>query len=90
MSGVSGGGLGIAGYSSYLADPSDAAGEDWVKDKMGTDSLSPAMAWLLYVDLPRALIGYGSGIPDRAAVTEWAWEAPWSNGGALGRGRRAW
>jgi hypothetical protein len=86
MSGVSGGGLGIAGYSSYLADPSDAAGEDWVKDKMGTDSLSPAMAWLLYVDLPRALIGYGSGIPDRAAVTEWAWEAPWSNGGALGRG----
>ncbi|MGB5566067.1 MAG: hypothetical protein WBN93_07010, partial [Acidimicrobiia bacterium] len=86
MSGVSGGGLGIAGYSSYLADPSGAAGEDWVKDKMGTDSLSPAMAWLMYVDLPRALIGYGSGIPDRAAVTEWAWEAPWTNGGALGRG----
>jgi len=86
MSGVSGGGLGIAGYSSYLADPADAAGEDWVKDKMGTDSLSPAMAWLMYVDLPRALIGYGSGIPDRAAVTEWAWEAPWSGGGALGRG----
>ena len=57
MSGVSGGGLGIAGYSSYLADPSDAAGEDWVKEKMGTDSLSPAMAWLMYVDLPRALIG---------------------------------
>lgn len=86
MSGVSGGGLGIAGYSAYLADPSDAAGEDWVKEKMGADSLSPAMAWLLYVDLPRALIGYGSGIPDRAAVTEWAWEAPWDGGGALGRG----
>ena len=86
MSGVSGGGLGIAGYSSYLADPSDAARGDWVKGKMGTDSLSPAMAWLMYVDLPRALIGYGSGIPDRAAVTEWAWEAPWTNGGALGRG----
>jgi hypothetical protein len=86
MSGVSGGGLGLAGYSSYLTDPSNLTATDWVKEKMGTDSLSPAMAWLMYVDLPRALIGFGSGIPDRAAVTEWAWEAPWGDGGALGRG----
>jgi hypothetical protein len=84
MSGVSGGGLGLAGYTSFLT--SDVGDGDWVKEKMGVDSLSPTMAWLLYVDLPRALIGFGSGIPDRAAVTEWAWEAPWGAGSALGRG----
>jgi hypothetical protein len=86
MSGVSGGGLGLAGYSSFLAGGNEEGSGDWVKEKMGVDSLSPTMAWLLYVDLPRALIGFGSGIPDRAAVTEWAWEAPWGADGALGRG----
>ncbi|MEA3511868.1 MAG: hypothetical protein U9R51_10580 [Actinomycetota bacterium] len=86
MSGVSGGGLGLAGYTSFLLDPAARSDPDWVKNRMGTDSLSPTMAWLLYVDLPRALVGYGAAIPNRATVTEWAWEAPWGAEGAITRG----
>lgn len=42
------------------------------KEVFGHDHLSGAVAWLAYVDLPRAFIGFGG--KDRAAVLEQSWE----------------
>ncbi|MGI9667675.1 MAG: hypothetical protein ACR2N2_11385, partial [Acidimicrobiia bacterium] len=45
------------------------------------DYLASAMAWLLLVDTPRSIVGFGPDIRDRAAIMETAWEASWERDG---------
>jgi Patatin-like phospholipase len=82
MSGVSGGSLGLAAWAASVVDPegtSDA--DDWVKDRLGDDYLSSAMAWMLLVDTPRSFVGFGPDIRDRAEVMELSWERSWAQDG---------
>lgn len=81
-SGISGGSLGIVqwlaadGHAPPLAAPqyvpSVAEGGRWYDTSLGADHLSAATAWLLYVDTPRAWLGYPWS--DRAAMLEHSWE----------------
>jgi hypothetical protein len=79
-SGVSGGSLGLASYFGSHRQPSTS--DDWVKHRLGDDYLAAPMAWLLFVDTPRSLIGFGPKIRDRADIMEAAWEKSWDDGGA--------
>ena len=85
MSGVSGGSLGLAAWTSAVVDPTvTTQTNDWVKDRLGDDYLAGAMAWLLLVDTPRSFLGFGPSIRDRAEIMELTWEASWdTNGGSL-------
>jgi len=83
MSGVSGGSLGLAAWSASVADPTSVAGwDDWVKERLGDDYLSGAMAWMLLVDTPRSFVGFGPGIRDRAEMMALSWERSWSPDGS--------
>lgn len=79
MSGVSGGSLGIAAYLSHLADAFEgpAGGNSWVDEAFGDDYLAAPLGWLFFLDLPRSLIGFGSGLPNRSELMERAWQASW-------------
>jgi hypothetical protein len=63
---VSGASGGSVGAMSWVVHQSSNSG--WYKQAFGTDYLSSALSWLLYVDIPRSIIGFG-GV-DRAAVLE--------------------
>ncbi|MFD3335931.1 hypothetical protein ACFWV1_25240 [Streptomyces sp. NPDC058700] len=71
VSGVSGGSLGAMSWIARTTPdaPAATAGHQEV---FGQDHLSGALAWLTYVDLPRAFVGFGG--KDRAAVLEQSWE----------------
>jgi hypothetical protein len=85
-SGVSGGSLGIMSWLSRLeGEPTDppayqapVARQTWYDKVLGVDHLSATLSWLLYVEVPRSLLGYqsllGSEVPDRAEVLEESWE----------------
>ncbi len=86
MSGVSGGALGLASYSSYLLTGGGVS-DEWVAEALGDDYLASALGWLMFVDLPRSLIGFGSGISNRSDIMERSWENSWpDDAGALDRG----
>ncbi|MBT2455606.1 hypothetical protein [Streptomyces sp. ISL-86] len=70
VSGISGGSLGAVSWLSQTA-PGSA---DHVSNKKAFDAdhLSGALAWMTFVDLPRAFIGFEG--KDRAAVLEQSWE----------------
>ncbi len=89
MSGVSGGSLGMAEYLAHLLDGFEGSegSNTWVDDALGDDYLAAAIGWLFFVDIPRSLIGFGTGISNRAEVMERAWEASWpDNVSGLRRG----
>lgn len=80
LSGASGGSLGIV---SWLNGPSaerpwyqrtaSAGGQPkWYDTALSADHLSSVASWMLNVDAPRALIGFGGA--DRAAALEQSWE----------------
>ncbi len=83
MSGVSGGSLGLAVYSAHVVD--GVSGSDgtnaWVDEVLGDDYLAAPVGWLFFADLPRTLLGFGSGIENRTDVMERAWEAAWPTPG---------
>lgn len=87
MSGVSGGSLGLASFAASQIQPTES--DDWVKARLSDDYLAATMAWLILVDTPRSLIGFGPQVRDRAELTERAFEASWTSDtreGALSRG----
>ncbi|MFE9240564.1 hypothetical protein [Streptomyces sp. NPDC007007] len=70
VSGVSGGSLGAMSWISRAeADAKDAPTH---REVFGQDHLSEVLAWLAFVDLPRAFFGFD--VQDRAAVLEKSWE----------------
>lgn len=79
MSGVSGGSLGIAEFVAHVADnvQGRAGGNSWVDAVLGDDYLAAPIGWLFFVDLPRSLVGFGTGIGNRSEIMERAWEASW-------------
>jgi hypothetical protein len=79
MSGVSGGSLGIAAYAAHTIDGVEGPGasDSWVDVVLGDDYLAAPVGWLFFVDMPRALLGFGPGLSNRAELTERAWEASW-------------
>jgi hypothetical protein len=79
MSGVSGGSQGMAEYLAHMVDgvESSAGPNRWVDEVLGDDYLAAPIGWLFFVDAPRALLGFGTGISNRAEVMERAWEASW-------------
>jgi hypothetical protein len=68
ISGISGGSVGAMAWLSHQ----QGGPTQWYKTSFGGDYLSPALSWLLYVDIPRAMIGF-PGL-DRAGVLEQAFE----------------
>ena len=68
VSGASGGSVGALSW--IVHDPADVSA--WYKDAFGDDYLSSALSWLLYVDIPRGMVGFPG--QDRAAVLETAME----------------
>jgi len=89
MSGVSGGSLGMAEYLAHVIDgvEGEAGANTWVDEVLGDDYLAAPIGWLFFVDAPRSLFGFGTGISNRAEVMERAWEASWPDGvSGLGRG----
>lgn len=90
MSGVSGGSLGLAAWSSSIVSGVAGPGEgDWVKDRLGDDYLASAVAWQLMIDTPRSWFGIGPSVRDRAGTLELAWEQSWDDiegGGYLAQG----
>lgn len=89
MSGVSGGSLGLAEYVSHTLDALEGPGGSnaWVDEVLGDDYLAASLGWLFFMDLPRSLVGFGTGISNRAELMERAWEASWpAEAKALQRG----
>ncbi len=69
VSGISGGSVGAAAYFAQGAPTGD-----WYEDALGAPDYSAvALARGLFVDLPRALLGFGCD--DRAGMLERAWES---------------
>jgi hypothetical protein len=69
VSGISGGSVGAAAYFAQGAPTGD-----WYEDDLGAPDYSAvALARGLFVDLPRALVGFGGD--DRAGMLERAWES---------------
>ncbi len=82
MSGVSGGSLGLAAWAASVTDPEGIEeSEDWVKERLGDDFLSSAMAWMLLVDTPRSFVGFGPDLRDRAEIMALGWERSWDPNG---------
>lgn len=81
LSGVSGGALGFASYVARTLDgpPPMHVNRDWVESALGDDYLAAAIGWMVYVDTPRSLLGFGSRIRDRSDIMEEAWEASWGD-----------
>jgi len=68
LSGISGGSVGAAAYFSQ-----DELSGNWYEDALGAPDYSAvALSRGLFVDLPRAVVGYGW--EDRAGLLERAWE----------------
>jgi Patatin-like phospholipase len=89
MSGISGGGVGLASYIAFLAEKEGATNSGWIGERMNADSLSASIAWWLFVEAPRAFLRFNNAT-DRAEILERGWERDWqtgtAGGDALGRG----
>jgi hypothetical protein len=76
LSGASGGSVGFAStVAQREEDPRQTA---WVQDRLGTDLLSPSLAWQLFVEAGNALVRYDPDL-DRAEVLERSWEQRWGS-----------
>lgn len=85
ISGISGGSLGVESYLTSTASLGSrpwfqraaitqaSTSSPWFENALGVDHLSSVFSWLLYVDTPRAFIGFPGD--DRAAVLEQSWES---------------
>jgi len=73
LSGISGGSLGLAGYTAHVR--SDRR-PDWFDERLEDDYSAPLVGWGLFVDAPLSLVRRDGGT-DRAEVLERAWERSW-------------
>jgi hypothetical protein len=85
MSGVSGGALGLASFAasreSAPGRPDVVDSDVWVEEVLGDDYLAAPLAWYLFVDIPRELLGFSPAIRDRGEILERAWEKTWVRAG---------
>jgi hypothetical protein len=81
-SGVSGGSLGLVAYSAAQSRGGEG---DWPNARLDDDFLAASGSWLLFTDLPNALLKLDLQ-QDRAAVLEQAWERAWEAPSPLERG----
>jgi len=86
VSGISGGSLGVVSWLSSaeshgplpwyqrpaLDGPDPTSAAPWYEATLGIDHVSAVFSWMLYVDTPRAFLGFPGD--DRAAVLEESWE----------------
>ncbi|MDQ4097076.1 MAG: hypothetical protein M3144_04320, partial [Actinomycetota bacterium] len=81
-SGASGGSVGLASViAEHLSTTSE---KGWVLDRLGTDLLSPSVAWQLLVEAPLVLPRIAPGM-DRAEVLERTWSRRWGGSAAVCR-----
>jgi hypothetical protein len=80
VSGASGGSLGLVEYVT-AHDHSTDAGTNWVQSKLGGEFLGPTFAWMLFADVPNALVRTRV-LDDRAAILERSWERAWPTAGS--------
>lgn len=73
MSGISGGSLGLAAYTTHLR--ADQSGE-WFDERLDDDYAAPLVGWAVFVDAPLSVIRRDGG-SDRAEILERAWERSW-------------
>ena len=81
-SGISGGSLGLVAYSAAVRRGEQG---NWMDTRLGDDFLAASGAWMLFADLPNALLKLDFE-PDRAAVLEEAWERAWDSPSPLSEG----
>ena len=72
------------GLVAYAAAVRRRESGNWADMRLGDDFVSATGAWMLFADLPNALIKLDFE-PDRAAVLEQAWERAWGSPSPLGR-----
>ena len=77
MSGISGGSLGLAAYSAFLAEKEGRTQHGWIRERMNADSLSASVGWWLFVEAPRAFLRFTNS-SDRAEILERGWEQDWA------------
>lgn len=85
MSGVSGGALGLASFAvsrdAAVERPELVGSDAWVEEVLGDDYLAAPLAWYLFVDIPRELLGFSPSVRDRGEILERAWEETWDRAG---------
>ena len=82
LSGISGGALGFTKYIAdqlYKSDKTISGGDTSLKDLLGGDYLSPALAKLLSGEVFQLFLPFNWPISDRADVMERAWESSWDS-----------
>ena len=81
-SGVSGGSLGLVAYDASVRTREQG---NWPDVRLGEDFVAATGAWMLFADLPNALIKLDFE-PDRAGVLERAWQRAWGEPSPLASG----
>lgn len=81
-SGVSGGSLGLVAYEASVRAREEG---NWADVRLGDDFVAATGAWMLFADLPNALIKLDVE-PDRAGVLERAWQRAWGTPSPLAAG----
>jgi hypothetical protein len=81
-SGVSGGSLGLVAFTAAVRRGEQG---EWTDERLGDDFVAPAGAWMLFADIPNALLKFDFR-PDSAAVLEQSWERAWGNRSPLADG----
>ena len=81
-SGVSGGSLGLVAYDASVRGREQG---NWADVRLGDDFVAATGAWMLFADLPNALIKLDFE-PDRAGVLERAWQRAWGTPSPLASG----
>ena len=81
-SGVSGGSLGLVAYDASVRGREQG---NWADVRLGDDFVAATGAWMLFADLPNALVKLDFE-PDRAGVLERAWQRAWGTPSPLASG----
>jgi hypothetical protein len=75
-SGASGGSVGIASVATARRAAQAAGADedrDWIARRLGTDLLSPELAWQLFVEVPNSTLAFNPHL-ERAEILERTWE----------------
>jgi hypothetical protein len=87
-SGISGGSVGLVTYTAHVLD-GEAGASEWPTSHWERDDGAPTLSWLLFADIPSALVLRNGGT-DRAEILERSWQKNWETKG-LERGlRESW
>lgn len=87
-SGISGGSVGLVTYAAHVLD-GEAESSEWPTTHWERDDGAPTFSWLLFADVPSALVLRNGGT-DRAEILERSWQKTWETKG-LERGlRESW